>query len=270
MKRYKSYAETMAKTGCYSIAIVYLMVGFMAFMGYFGMSQNGADEEQIMDIILDLPLGEVLISLIILGMLGYILWRVYESITDPYEFGSSAKGIIKRTGIALSASGYLIIAYAATKILFEGGGGNGEEEQQILVGRVLAFPGGAWLVGIAGAITGFAGLIQLKYVYDGDYHKRINFHKMSSWMKKTTHFLAWYGYIARGVMLAVIGYFLISAGFQSDPEELVDTDSAFDFLGDLGTFGGTVFLAVALGTVFYGIFMVIHGLYYSFKKEGKI
>ncbi len=269
MKKYKPIVKKLAKIGCYSIAIVYLMVGIMAFMGYFGQSQNGADEERIIDILLELPLGEVLISFIILGMLGYIVWRVYEAITDPYDFGSSAKGIATRIGIALSASGYLTIAFAAAQILYQGGGGNGEEEQQIFVAKVLAFTGGAWLVGIAGAVTGSAGLLQLKYVAGGDYHKRINFHKMSSWLRKFTHFIAWYGYLARGVLLAVIGYFLISAGVQSDPEEVGDTDSAFDFLGDFGTIGSIAFLTVALGTVFYGVFMVIHGRYYSFTKDGE-
>lgn len=269
MKKYKPIVKKMAKTGCYSIAIVYLMVGIMAFMGFLGKSQNGADEERIIDVLLQLPLGEVLIAFIILGMLGYIVWRIYESITDPYDFGSNVKGIAMRIGIALSASGYLIIAFAAAQILFEGGGGNGEDDQKVLIARVLTFPGGAWLIGIAGAVSGIAGLLQFKYVIGGDYHKRINFHKMSSWMRKAIHIFAWSGYMARGVLLAVIGYFLISAGVQSDPEEVGDTDSAFDFLGDFGTFGSIAFLAVALGTVFYGIFMVIHGIYYSFKKESE-
>lgn len=269
MPDYKPYVEKMAKVGCYSIAVVYFLVGLMALMGFFGRSDNGADEERIMDMILDLPLGEVLIALLIAGLLGYIVWRVYESITDPYDFGSSAKGIARRAGIGLSATGYLIIAFAAGQMLLEGGSGNGEEDQQNMIAQVLEFPGGPWIVGLVGAITGFAGLVQFKYVATGDYHKRINFDQMPSWARISTHILSWWGYMARGVLLAVIGYFLISAGIESDPEEVGDTDSAFDFLGDLGTFGSTVFIAVALGTMLYGVFMVIHGIYYSFEKESE-
>jgi hypothetical protein len=92
MSKYKPYAEKMAKVGCYSIAVVYFLVGVMAMMGYFGRSDNGADEERIMDLILDLPMGEVLIAMIIAGLLAYIAWRVYEAITDPYDFGDGEKG----------------------------------------------------------------------------------------------------------------------------------------------------------------------------------
>jgi hypothetical protein len=269
MSKYKPYAEKMAKVGCYSIAVVYFLVGVMAMMGYFGRSDNGADEERIMDLILDLPLGEVLIAMIIAGLLAYIAWRVYEAITDPYDFGDEKKGLARRAGIGLSAIGYLIIAFAAARMLVDGGGGNGEEEQQTMIARVLEFPGGAWIVGAVGAVTGFAGLVQFKYVATGDYHKRINFNKMPSWGRISTHILSWWGYMARGVLLAVIGYFLISAGIKSDPEEVGDTDTAFDFLGDMGTFGSIIFIAVALGTMLYGVFMVIHGIYYSFEKESE-
>jgi hypothetical protein len=34
---------------------------------------------------------------------------------------------------------------------------------------------------------------------------------------------------------------------KSDPEEVGDTDSAFDFIGDFGTIGHIIFIAVALG-----------------------
>jgi hypothetical protein len=267
MKKFKPYVEKLAKSGSYSIAAVYILVGLMALLSFFGMAEDAADEERIVDVILDLPLGEVLVALMIAGLLGYIIWRVFEAFTDPYNFGSDKMGLAKRTGIGLSATGYLIIAFAAAQILIQGGGGNGEEDQQTLVSQVLEFPGGAWLVGIVGGVTGFAGLVQFKYVAGGDYIKRVNLHNMPQWLKTTTHILAWAGYVARGILLAVIGYFLISAGIQSDPEEVGDTDTAFDFIGDFGTLGSIAFILVAVGTICYGLFMIINGYFYSFEED---
>jgi hypothetical protein len=266
MEKFEPHIKKLARFGCYAIAAVYALVGIMAILSFMGVSDDAADEERIVNVILDLPLGEVLIGLMIAGLIGYIIWRVFEAFTDPYGFGNDMKGIAKRTGIGLSATGYGIIAFAAAQILIQGGG-NGEEDQQQFVAQVLEMPGGAWLVGIAGVITGFAGLVQFKYVAGGDYIKRINFHSMSSWLGTTTHVLAWGGYIARGIILAVIGWFLLSAGIASDPDEVGDTDSAFDFLGDFGTIGSILFIAVAVGTIGYGIFMVIHGYYYSFEED---
>jgi hypothetical protein len=267
MGKYKPYVEKLARYGCYSISAVYILVGLMAILSFLGIAEDDADEERIVDVILELPMGEVLLAIMIAGLIGYIIWRVYEAYTDPYNFGNDKKGIIKRTGIALSAAGYLMIAFAAGQILIQGGGGNGEEDQQSLVAQVLEFPAGAWLIGMVGAVTGFAGLIQFKYVAGGDYIKRVNLHSMPDWLETTTHVLAWAGYVARGIILAIIGYFLISAGIQSDPEEVGDTDTAFDFIGDFGTIGHIVFIAVALGTIGYGLFMIINGYYYSFEDD---
>lgn len=266
MKQYKPYVEKLAIFGCYAIAVVYFMVGLVALLSFLGQTSNGADEESIMGMILEIPLGEVLVGIVILGMLGYIVWRVFEAFADPYNFGGDLMGISRRTGIALSAVGYLIIAFAAGQALLEGGG-NGDEDQQQMIAQVLEWPAGQWLVAIAGAITGFAGLVQFKYVIGGDYIKRIDFHNMPPWLDKTTHILGWAGYFARGIILLVIAYFLLHAGIAEEPQAMGDTDEAFDFMGDFGVIGHIVFIAVALGTMGYGVFMVIHGYFYSFKSE---
>jgi hypothetical protein len=267
MERVKNIAEKLARYGCYSVASVYIMVGLMALLSFMGVAEDAADEERMIDVVMEIPFGEVLISIMILGLLGYVTWRVYEAFADPYNFGSSLKGKAQRVGIGLSAIGYVLIAIGATQILF-GGGGDSESEQKLFISQVLGWPGGQILVGIAGLILGFTALVQIKYIYGGDYHKRMEYEKMPSWIEKATHITAWAGYIARSIILGVLGYFLIKAAIYSDSDEAGDTDSAFDFLGDFGTIGHIIFIAVALGTICYGIFMIISGYYYSFEEEG--
>ncbi len=269
MTEVKNIAEKLARFGCYSVAGVYFMVGLMALLSFLGVGPAAADEERIVDLILEIPFGEVLIVILILGLLGYVIWRIYETFADPYEFGSSLKGKARRAGIGLSALGYIIIAFGAAQILFQGGG-DSESDQKLFISQVLSFPGGQILVGIAGIILGFTALVQFKYIYGGDYNKRMKYEKMPSWIVKATHITAWAGYIARSILLGVLGFFLVKAAVKSDSDEAGDTDSAFDFLGDFGAIGHTIFIAVALGTMCYGIFMLISGYYYSFElKEGE-
>ena len=268
MDKYKPYAEKLAIYGCYSIAAVYILIGVMAILSFMGILVAKADEERIVGVLLDLPLGWLIIVIIVAGMAGYVLWRIFESVTDPYNFGNSFAGIAKRVGIGLSAAGYVMIGYAAIQILITGEGGNGEDDQQMMVAQVLSYSGGAWMIGLAGVVTGFAGLFQIKYVAGGEYKKRLKFHAMSTWIEKAVHLFAWAGYIARGIILSVIGYFFISAAIHSDPEEVGDTDSAFDFLGDFGTIGHVAFIAVAIGTIAYGLYMILNGFFYSFEEEG--
>jgi len=238
----------------------------MAILSFMGLPEDAADEERIMNILMGFQLGKVVIVLITAGLTGYVIWRFYEAFTDQYNYGSGVSAIARRTGIALSALGYVIIAWAALQVLIQGSS-NGEEDQQQLIARVLQFPAGEWLVGLAGAVLGFAGLVQIKYVASGEYQQRIDLESMSPRLRKLTKVLAWSGYLARTVILLILGYFILSAAILSNPRESGDTDTAFDFIGSFGTMGHIMFNAVALGTISYGVFMVLHGYFYSFRQE---
>jgi hypothetical protein len=267
VEKHKHLVYFLARFGSASIGAVYVLVGVIALLSLLGVADGGADEEQIMELVKDVPAGEVMIWGVIAGMFGYIIWRIFESITDPYEFGSHMKGVMTRTGIALSGFGYAIIAFSAIQVLL--GNGEGEEGQQSMVAQVLDLPLGPWIVGAAGAIAGAAGLVQVKFVYEGSYNKRLDVDHFSSKQMVAIHIMAWAGYIARGVILGMIGFLIIKAAIQHDPEEVGDTDSAFDAIGDLGAIGHVIFALVALGTITYGLFMFIFARHYKFKKENE-
>ena len=77
--------------------------------------------------------------------------------------------------------------------------------------------------------------------------------------------LAWVGHTARAIILGIIGFFLLKAGSSGDASYVVNTDKAFDFIGD--DVGHLYFLLVAAGTIAYGLFMVIAGVYYKPEKK---
>ncbi|TXK47945.1 DUF1206 domain-containing protein [Pontibacter qinzhouensis] len=263
-EKYRKLVHQLARFGCFSIGLVYLLIGVLANLSLFRLAQPSADEERIMDFLLDYTIGEIAIWIVLLGMICYIIWRVFEAITDPYEFGSDMVGILKRVGVALSGAGYGFIAFSAIDVLL-GNGGNSEEERQLLISQVLAWPGGNILVGCMGAITAAAGLVQFWYVINGDYRMRIDIDHMEPYQKRLLHLMAWAGYFARGIILLVLAYFMLQGALKSDPDAVGDTDSAFDFLGG-GFFGDSLFFLVATGTICYGLFMFIYAIYYKFEK----
>ncbi|AHM60128.1 hypothetical protein D770_09355 [Flammeovirgaceae bacterium 311] len=265
-EKYKQLVHKLARYGCFSIGLVYLMVGVIALLSLLGVKDGGADEDSILNFLMGIPMGPVLIWGIIGGLIGYIVWRVFEAITDPYEFGSHLKGIGQRTGIALSGFGYGVIAYSAiTYLLGTGNGGDGEREQQLMVSEVLQWPAGSWLVGAAGLVVAFTAFVQFKFVIDGDHNPRLAIEHLSAAKKKWIHILAWAGYFARGIILLVLAYFILKAAITSNPFEIGNTDTAFDFIGK-GIIGHTLFVLVGLGTIAYGLFMFVFGYFYSFRK----
>jgi hypothetical protein len=267
----------LAILGCISIGTVYVLVGTLALLALFGVLTGSADEERMVHVVMGVTAGPAIIWGIVLGLAGYVAWRVMEVISDPYEFGNDWKGVLHRLGIGLSALGYGAIAWSIAGIALSngnggdagagGGGGNAneasEQSQQLLVGQVLEWPAGVWLVGAAGVVVIVVGVLQFVLLARRGYTTEISMEERSATIRRAIHALAWYGYAARGVILGVLGYFLLRSALTHDPSEVGDTDTAFDFIGG-GVIGDSAFFVVALGTIAYGLFMYVNAKYYRF------
>jgi hypothetical protein len=71
--------------------------------------------------------------------------------------------------------------------------------------------------------------LQLWYGVTKGYKERIDLEHFNKPIQTITHVLAWIGYIARGVILGIIGFFLVKSGATADAEVVVNTDKAFVF-----------------------------------------
>jgi hypothetical protein len=267
--RLKRAARPLAILGCVSIGTVYIIVGVLALLALAGVLTDAADEERMVRVVMDLPAGAVVIWTIVAGIAGYIVWRTIEAVADSYDFGSDWKGMTRRTAIALSAFGYGVIAWSAARIALsdeQGSTESGEEAQQLLVGRVLDWPGGEWWIGGAGVALLITAGVQVVLMVRRSYAQEIVLDERSAPARALIHGLAWYGYAARCAILGVLGYFFLKSARTGDPSEVGDTDTAFDFIGG-GTVGDTLFFVVAAGTIAYGLFMYACARYYQFEPR---
>jgi hypothetical protein len=257
----------LARFGSFSVGTLYVLIGAWAQLSLLRIVEPAADEARILHRFMSFPLGNVLIAGLVTGILGYAVWAVYEVIRDPYDFGSRFVGIMERVSLAIGALAYGALAFTALMVL-RGHGGHGEESRRILAGRILEWPAGQWWIGAVGLALIVAGLFQIKYVIEGGHKKRLRMDPAPPFLRTAAQVLAWGGFIARCVILLVLGGFLLRSAWSSDPEAVGDTDTAFDFLGLGGsTLGDSVFTLVALGTIGYGIFLYINSAYFRFREE---
>lgn len=253
--------------GCMATGLIYGAIGVIAILSFLKVRYGGADEASMMAILAEYVIGKILIGIILLGTLCYIVWRFYESITDPYEYGRNFKGRAKRLGIALSTIADILIVYAAVRVLLGASHfqSNGQpQEEQAMVNKMLKNQG-PWPVIAIGGVYMFTAIIQLWYGISRGYKERVNIEKFSSAFRHVVHILAWAGYAARGVILGIIGFFFLKAGINENARYIVNTDKAFDFIGD--HVGHVYFILVAIATICYGLFMCIQGIAYDTDKD---
>jgi hypothetical protein len=253
---------------CFSTGIMYVAIGVIAILSFLKIRHGGADESSLVALLNDFAIGKVFFWIILLGTVSYIIWRIYESIKDPYDYGNSTKGIVLRIGVALSTIPDALIAYCAILILLgkskipEDGQ---PEEQRRVVGSILERSWGDWFIIIIGSLVFVTAIVQLMYGITRGYKERMNMGHLSSGIKNFIHSLAWIGYLARAVILGIIGYFLIKAGSLGNSHYVVNNDKAFDFIGD--HVGHVYFILIAIGTICYGVFMFALGVAYHAGKE---
>jgi hypothetical protein len=240
----------------------------LALLALSGRLIEAADEGRLVQLLMRIPGGPVVIWAIVVGAAAYVVWRVIEAVSDPYGFGADWRGLARRAGVASSAIGYALIAFTTARIAMGTGTGArdaAEEQHQLVVAQVLAWPGGELLLGLAGGVLAVVGVAQFVLVARRAYATEIHIEPQTEFGERVTHFLAWYGYSARGVILCVLAWFLLDGAISSDSNAVGDTDTAFDFIGG-GTLGDSAFAVVAVGTIAYGIFMYMNAWHYRFDS----
>lgn len=266
MRRKKDWIHFFPEFGSMATGILYGGIGVIALLSFFKVRDGGADESSMLLVLNDFLLGKVVVIAILAGTTCYILWRVYEAFRDPYQYGSSAKGIARRAGIALSTIADALVVYAGARVLLGTSHiqSNGEPIEERAMTEALLEAGEDWIIMMLGIAILATAIVQLLYGFAKGYQERFNDTNFNPALRKCIHVLALYGYCARGIILGITGFFFLQAGILHEADRVVNTDKAFDFIGDNA--GGLFFILIAVGTIAYGLFMFALGLTYRPSK----
>lgn len=267
-KKRKFYIRYLPIYGCISTGLIYTAIGIIAILSFLQIKEGGADEGSLLAFMYQYLTGKIFVWIVLLGTLSYIAWRIYEAFNDPYNYGKSWKGISKRVGIGLSSIADFLIAYSAIMVILGISkiqqDGQPTEERE-MVGSMLQQNWGDVIIIAMGVIIALTAIVQFYYGETRGYKERLNIAHFSSGTKKVIHLFAWIGYLARGIIIGIIGFFFIRAGFLEDPGDVVNTDKAFNFLGE--HVGHWAFILVAVGTICYGLFMFSLGVTYDHDNK---
>jgi hypothetical protein len=258
-KRAHPWIERLARFGYVAYGVVYALVGVLAVQAAFSGADHAAGQQGALRSILLAPLGRVLLCIVALGLLAYAAWRLYEGVMDPEDEGRDAKGIVKRLDHVLNGLFHGALAFTAGQLaLGSGGGGGGSPDDW--TATLMSQPLGRWLVVVAGVGIVGAGLYQFYNAYKADFREKLETDEMSLREKRWTTHAGRLGYAARGVVFGVIGFVLIQAALQADPDEAKGLGGALETLARQ-PFGPYLLGAVALGLVAYGVFMFVVARY---------
>lgn len=240
--------EVLVRLGYFARAVLYVMLGLIA-LGAIGQISEGTDG--IFQTIDQIPGGTFLLWVLVVGLIGYALFRLASPAFDIEHNGSDLKGWAQRIGHAASGVGHLALAWTAYKFATGSSSDSGGASEAAT--GVLALPMGGVVIGLLGIAFFLAALAQGAKAVTASFMERI-----SPQAPEQTCWLGRIGYATRAVVFGVIGLSLVRTGFSS--EDGSDVKTLGEAVASLANMGW-IFTAVAIGVLMFGLFSMVLARY---------
>ena len=158
-------------------------------------------------------------------------------------------------GRAVVNAALAVVAYRVFRDGREEAGSGSDTEQQFTA-EVLDWPAGRWLVvGVGLALAGRA-VWQVKKAVTGSFEKGLSLGSLSSRGRGAVLWLGRAGYAARGVVFALVAWFLVQAGLDHEAGDAVGIDGALKRVAD-ADWGPPVLALVGIGVIAFGCWSIV-------------
>lgn len=257
-------AAHLARFGYITKGVVYALVGILAALAAIGSGRGKTTTTQgAIVTISEQPFGQILLILIVIGLVGYVIYRFAQAFLDIDHDGTGMKGLFKRVGYAASGITYAALAAGTVQTLRGNAisvNSHSQNQTADWTAWLMSKPFGEWLVILAGLIVIGVGLIHFYTAFTKKFREEFKSYEMSAEAREWATRFGMFGLAARGVVFCLIGLFLIKAAVDTNPKEAVGLGDALQHLA-AQPFGPYLLGIVALGLISYGFYSFINARY---------
>lgn len=260
--------EFLARLGYAARGAVYLIIGALALTAALSRGGEATGSRGALIALLTQPLGYLLLAVVGLGLFGFGVWRVTQSLLDADGHGAGARALVERAVQAVSAVVHFGLALFAASILLGLRRAAGDDEQAAIdwTRLLLAQPFGRWLVGLAGLAVIGAAIGMATKAWTLAFMRRLSCDpEVALWVRP----LGRLGYAARALVFLILGSFLITAAYHADPNEAHGLGGSLLAVRDQ-PFGPWIFGIAALGLVAFGAFGFVEARYRQIHPDAAL
>jgi uncharacterized protein DUF1206 len=246
----------LARLGFVSKAVIYAVVGGLALAAAARAGGRVTDTSGALRFILRQPYGQALLIVLAIGLCGYSLWRLLDAYSDPDRHGRSLSGMVVRIGHAIRGVVYGVLGIEAFRLAYGLRGSNGREAQ-LWTARIMDLPFGDWLIGLAGLIIFSVGASEVLWSLKAKIDASLDLTRIPGELRNAAINVSRFGVGARGIIISVLGMFLVKAALEHDPSEVHGTRQSILELANAVS-GRWMLAAIGAGLIAYAIDQVLH------------
>ena len=253
-ERHAGWLEWAARAGYVARGIVFTAVGLTAAAVAAGLLRRPRGMLGVLRDIARQPLGAAVTGVLGLGLAAYATLSFVSAVREIDPESRHRQHLLMRAADAFSAMVYVGLAVLALRLMLQ----PQAEAARVAQGwaaRVLALPGGRWLLGGAGGALVAAGLFLIGEAYVVRFAERFDRRTLGP---RTMHALvaaARLGTGVRGAVMAVGGVLVIRAAVSRRPSRVGDIGDALAALAS-ARFGPALLSIAAAGFLGYGAYQL--------------
>lgn len=242
--------EWGARVGFAVLGGLHLLIAYIALKVAWGVGGGSkeADQSGAIKTLADNGTGQVLLWVGVAGFALLALWNVTEAAISHFE---------KKERVKLVAKGatYAFFAWTIFKVAALGGSSDSEQQTDDFTQKLMSSPAGQILVGVVGLVVLGIAAYHVHKGWRKTFLEDLREHP-GTWAVHAGR----YGYVAKGVALAIVGVFFLVAAWTQDPEDAKGLDGALKTLKDM-TAGPVILTVVAVGIAAYGVYSFARARY---------
>ncbi len=248
----------MARGGLVARGVSYAIIGVLALKLALGSGGETTNQRGALQTIAQQPLGKALLIGMTVGLAGYAAWRLMRAALGHGAQQQDSKW--ERVAAGASGLAYAALCVTAVKILVGANSGGGANSPKKTTGGVLEWTGGTTIVAVIGAILVGVALYQGYKGVSKKFLEDSNTAQMGPQTERAFTALGVFGHLARMVVFGLVGYGLIKAAVNYDPQNAIGLDGALSQVSQY-SYGPVLLGVVAAGLIGFALYSMADARY---------
>ncbi|MAI88896.1 DUF1206 domain-containing protein [Ponticaulis sp.] len=258
IKSLNALFDFTARAGLFGRAVVYALVASLLLAAIIapGSGEEGYSPGDTFRRLEAEESGLLVLAMLAAGLWLYALWRGVQAFLDTSDEGDDASGYFARLGMLASGISYFTVGIAAALVMMGQNSGSGGGTTESLAELALNQTFGRFILIASGLAVGAIGGVQVWRGISGRWKSGLYL----PYDSETVCRLITAAIAGRGILIALVGVFLIWAGWVGDADEARGIASLLGWLREQ-PFGLWLYTLSAISIASYGFYSLVQARY---------